>query len=176
MRWHWIVVVTSILLGGCSSMDVSDMVDTRPTLDLFDYFDGKTRAWGMFQGRNGDLKRRFTVDISGEVEGDVLTLTEDFIYSDGEVAQRVWRIRRIDRHRYVGEADDVVGEASGNAYGSVLNWRYVLRLPYKESSVEVAFDDWMYLHPNDVLMNRAKVKKFGFTVGEVTLVFMKVPS
>jgi len=174
-RW-WMVALMGWLLSGCSSMNVSDLADTRPRLDLFDYFEGQTRAWGIFQGRGGELKRQFVVDIRGEVEGQQLTLTEDFVYADGEVSQRIWRVKKAGAGRYIGTAADVVGEAQGESAGSALNWRYTLQLPYGEGTVNVNFDDWMFLQPDDVLINRAKVKKFGFTVGEVTLVFKKVAS
>lgn len=168
-----ILGIPLIFLAACSAMRATDFADTRPTLDLFDYFNGQTRAWGLFQGRTGEVKRQFTVDIRGEVEGDLLTLTEDFVYADGETQQRIWRIRRLDDHRFEGRADDVVGVASGEAYGQALNWRYTLRLPYAGGTVDVAFDDWMLLQPDDVLINRATVSKFGFKVGEVTLFFVR---
>ena len=145
----------------------------EPQLDLFGYFEGKTRAWGIFQDRSGNLQRQFSVDISGEAEGDELTLIEDFVYADGETQQRIWRIRRIDEHRYEGRADDVVGSATGLAYGQALNWRYTMRLPYRGSEINVKFDDWMFLQTDGVLVNRATVSKFGFKVGEVTLFFTK---
>jgi hypothetical protein len=168
-----ILIVPLALLGGCSSMQPQDFKGTTPRLDLFEYFDGSTRAWGIFQSRSGDLKRQFTVDIEGVVEGDQLTLTEDFVYADGEVSQRIWRIRRIDEHRYEGRADDVVGTAAGEAFGQALNWRYTMQLPYRDSTIEVQFDDWMFLQDDDVLINRATVSKFGLRVGEVTLFFRK---
>jgi hypothetical protein len=154
-------------------MQAKDFEGTTPRLDLFDYFAGDTRAWGIFESRSGELMRQFTVDIRGEVEGDSLTLTEDFVYADGETQQRIWRIRRLDEHRFEGRADDVVGTANGLAYGQALNWRYTLRLPFRDSTLEVKFDDWMYLQPDGVLINRATVSKFGFKVGEVTLFFSK---
>ncbi|MBT8430263.1 MAG: DUF3833 domain-containing protein [Gammaproteobacteria bacterium] len=161
------------LLAGCSGMQAKDFEGTTPRLDLFEYFAGDTRAWGIFESRSGELKRQFTVDIRGEVEGDSLTLTEDFVYADGETEQRIWRIKRLDEHRFEGRADDVVGTANGLAYGQALNWRYTLRLPFRDSTLEVKFDDWMYLQPDGVLINRATVSKFGFKVGEVTLFFSK---
>jgi hypothetical protein len=167
------LAVPLVLLGGCSSMDPKDFQGTTPALDLFAYFDGRTRAWGIFQGRGGELKRQFTVDIEGRVAGDELTLTEDFVYADGETQRRVWRIRRIDEHRFEGRADDVVGSAEGTAFGQALNWRYTLRLPFRDSTVDVQFDDWMFLQADDVLINRATVRKFGFKVGEVTLFFTR---
>lgn len=174
----WRVLVPAalaVLLTGCSVMQPKDFAGTSPPLDLFAYFSGETRAWGIFQTRAGALKRQFTVDIRGHVEGDELTLDEDFVYADGETSRRTWRIRRIDGHRYEGRAADVVGIAVGSAYGQALNWRYTLRLPYRGTDVEVQFDDWMFLQPDGVLINRARVSKFGFTVGEVTLFFRREP-
>ena len=167
------LIVLAVFLGGCSAMQPKDFEGTQPHLDLFAYFQGETRAWGIFQDRSGSLQRQFTVAIKGEVQGDELTLTEDFVYADGETQQRIWRIRRIDQHRYEGRADDVVGTATGLAYGQALNWRYTMRLPYRGSEINVIFDDWMFLQADDVLVNRATVSKFGFKVGEVTLFFKK---
>lgn len=167
------LIMLAIFLGGCSAMQPKDFEGRQPALDLFDYFLGETRAWGIFQDRSGNLQRQFTVDIKGEVDGDELTLTEDFVYADGETQQRIWRIRRVDGHRYEGRADDVVGTATGLAYGNALNWQYTLRLPYRGSEINVKFDDWMFLQTGGVLVNRATVSKFGFRVGEVTLFFIK---
>lgn len=154
-------------------MDIQQYKGTKPNFDLFSYFEGSTKAYGIFQGRNGELKRQFTVDIVGTVKGDRLTLVEDFIYSDGEVSQRIWRIRRTAKGEYVGEADDVIGLAKGESVGSVLHWKYTMQLPYKGTLVSVGFDDWMFLQADGFLINKAEVTKFGFTVGEVTLVFQK---
>lgn len=168
-----IVLSVALTLAGCSSVQVQHYADTQPRLDLFEYFNGQTRAWGIFQTRSGELKRRFTVDIRGEVDGDRLTLTEDFVYADGEVQQRIWRIRRLDEHHFEGRAADVVGVAEGASHGSALNWRYTMRLPVGERTFDVQFDDWMFLQPDGVLINRAEVSKFGFKVGEVTLFFTR---
>lgn len=167
------ITLCAFLAAGCSGMKVTDYSGTQPRLDLFEYFEGTTRAWGIFQGRDGTLKRQFVVDIEGQVDNNQLTLTEDFDYADGERSQRIWRITRVAPNQFVGEADDVVGKAKGQSSGSALNWRYTLRLPYGDSSVDVHFDDWMFLQPDGVLLNRARVSKFGFTVGEVTLAFYK---
>ncbi|MCU0972016.1 MAG: DUF3833 domain-containing protein, partial [Gammaproteobacteria bacterium] len=85
-------------------MRPEDYAGTEPRLVLEDYFLGKTRAWGIFQDRSGKLRRQFTVDIDGRLQDGELVLTEDFVYADGERSQRVWRIRRLDEHRYEGRA------------------------------------------------------------------------
>ncbi len=35
------------------------------------------------------------------------------------------------------------------------------------------FDDWMFLQPGGVVINRARVSKWGIDIGEVTLFFSK---
>ena len=115
----------------------------------------------------------FQVAITGTVKDDVLTLDERFVYDDGEQEQRIWSIKRLGDNRYSGTAADVIGEAVGHSAGSVFSWRYTLDLPYKDSSIAVKFDDWMFLQSDGVMLNRAQVSKWGFNVGEVTLFFSK---
>lgn len=167
------LLVVLLTLGACSSMKIEDFAGTAPELRPEVYFAGKTRAWGIFEDRFGNLRREFVVDIDGKVEGDTLTLTEDFRYSDGETERRVWTIRRTGEGRYEGRAADVVGTAEGLAAGKALNWSYDLMLKISGSEMKVRFDDWMYLQPGGVLINRATVSKFGVTLGVVTIFFNK---
>ena len=168
-----ILLILALILGACSTMKPEDYAEATPKLDLFAYFEGETRAWGLFQDRFGQVRRRFTVDITGVREGDRLTLDESFVYDDGETQRRVWVIDRLDEHRFEGQADDVLGVAEGKAYGNALNWRYQLLLQVGERQWRVNFDDWMFLLDEQVLINKAKVNKYGLTIGEVTLFFQK---
>ena len=155
-------------------MNPIDYKDTEPRLLIEEYFLGETRAWGLFEDRFGNLRRQFVVDITGTMEGDELVLDERFEFSDGETDTRVWRIRKLDDHRYEGRADDVIGTATGVSYGNALNWAYELDLEVGERTIQVKFDDWMFLQPDGVLLNRARVTKWGFEIGEVTLAFKRV--
>ncbi len=155
-------------------MKPEDFKDAKPALVIEEYFGGKTRAWGMFEDRFGDLRAQFIVDIDGHWDGKQLVLDEDFTYADGRKDRRVWRIIRIDKHRYEGTAADVIGVATGRTYGNVLNWQYNMNLKVGDNSYRVHFDDWMFLQPDGVLLNRARVRKWGIDIGEVTLAFRKV--
>ena len=70
-------------------------------------------------------------------------------------------------------ADDIIGIAKGEAYGNALNWQYDINLKIGDSRLRVRFNDWMYLQPSGVLLNRAHVTKLGVEIGTVTLVFSK---
>ena len=154
-------------------MNLKNFENETPKFVLEDYFDGKTKAWGMFHDRFGNLKRSFKVDITGTIDNDTLTLDEKFIYNDGEKESRIWSIKILGNNKYSGTADDVIGEATGISSGNALNWKYKLNLKVKESTVAVDFDDWMFLQDDNILMNRAEVKKWGIVLGVVSITFKK---
>ncbi|BHH85984.1 DUF3833 domain-containing protein [Desulforhopalus sp. 52FAK] len=163
-----------IFLTGCSAINVEQYSSNSPKLDLFSYFLGETKGYGIVQDRKGTLTRQFTVDIVGTVLADgSLKLYEKFDWSDGEKSTRTWIISRENDHLYSGSAEDVSGPADGVAYGNVLNWQYLLNLTVDDTTWKIKFDDWMFLVTDKVLINRAKMSKFGLTVGEVTIVFQK---
>ncbi len=163
-----------LVLAGCGAgMKLEDFEGQEPTFRLEEYFLGPTRAWGWFEDRFGKIQRRFVVDMTGTVEDGVLILDEDFLYDDGETENRVWRIRILGDGRYSGTAAGVVGTAEGQITGPALNWTYDFDLPVGERTWQVHFDDWMIQHDDAVVINTATVSKFGFTLGEVNLVFKK---
>lgn len=168
-----LAIIPILALGSCGTMKPENFSGREPALVLEDYFAGRTKAWGIFEDRFGDLRREFVVDIDGTWDGRELVLDEHFVYADGETDRRVWRIVRTGEHSYSGEAADVVGPAQGTVYGNALNWRYDFDLDIGERTVRVSFDDWMFLQPDGVLINRAKVRKWGFELGSVTLFFRR---
>ena len=162
-----------IVLGACASPKPSDYADQKPVFDLREYFNGPLVAHGMFTDRQGRIVKRFRVDLVGRWQGDRGELSEHFVYSDGTQQDRVWHLQRLPDGRYTGTAADVVGTAQGQAAGNVLNWHYTLRLPVNGSTYDVQFDDWMVLMDHHVMLNRARMSKFGIGLGEITLAFQK---
>ena len=160
-------------MAGCASNGVEQYRAEQPVLDLRTYLNGTLDAWGIFQGRSGDVKRRFHVLIDAKWEGDTGVLDERFNWSDGSTSRRVWTLTRQADGSYLGRADDVIGEAVGTLAGNALHWRYVLALPVDGKTYHVDFDDWMFLMDDKVMLNRSYMRKWGFDLGEVTLTFVK---
>lgn len=154
-------------------MKPRDFKGRHPVLRLEEYFAGRTHAVGMFHDRFGQLRRQFRASVEGAWDGEVLTLDERFHYDNGQKERRTWRIRSFDDQRYEGSADGVVGAARGSARGNVFNWSYVFALAVGEQIWRVRFDDWMFLQHDGVLINRARVTKFGLRIGQLTCVFHK---
>ena len=161
------------LLAGCAGVDIEEYAGSEPRLDIAEYFTGTTSAWGMVQDYSGEVQRRFTVEIEGTYEDDTLTLDESFVFSDGETDRRVWTFKRIDDHRWVGTASDVEGQVEARQYGHAFHMRYPLEIAIDGRMITFTMDDWMYLQPDGRLINKTAMRKFGFTLGEITLVFEK---
>lgn len=169
-----VTILMLMLLTGCSSIDMKRYSDSEMQLDLFSYFTGNTKGWGIVQDRNGELVRQFVVEIIGDVtnEGN-LVLREQFTWSDGEQSSRTWILSQQGDHSFTGTANDVIDEAKGTLYGNVLNWKYILNLVVDDSTWKITFDDWLFQVSEELLLNKATMSKFGFKVGEVTIVFQK---
>jgi hypothetical protein len=157
-------------------MNVDDFKNSDPKLTLEDYFEGRSKAWGIFEDRFGNIRRQFTVDIEGTWDEDaqVLTMIEDFDYSDGETERRVWTLTKTGDNSYEGTADGVVGKATGELAGNAFNWHYTFDLPIGDGTWRVNFDDWMFLQPDGVIVNRAAVSKWGIEIGRALIMFKKL--
>jgi hypothetical protein len=173
------VFLVSTTLMGCASTKLEQFNGKQPTLVLEDYFTGTTEATGVFEDRFAKLRRQFVVQVDGKVDGNVLTLDERFVYDDGEKQQRIWKLTRTSATTYEGRAGDVKGVAKGVLNGNAFNFQYDIDLKVgtkKDGTAKtwkVHFNDWMFLQPNGVIINRAYITRYGFDVGAVTIAFHK---
>ena len=163
--------VCALTLSGCATrLDGLQYQAVEPRFDLFGFFEGSVTAWGLVQGRDGELIQRFRVDIEGRVDGDRLTLDETFTYGFGEgVTHRVWTIDRVAPGQYRGQAGDVLETALGQAYGNAFRWTYRMSIPVGGRAFDVRFEDWFWAVDERRIMNRSYLQKFGLDVAEVTL-------
>ncbi len=166
-------LLTGYLLA-CSSPTLKNYEGTLPALNLKEFFNGELKAYGMLQNRSGVMTRRFTASIDASWEGDEGTLIEEFQFDDGEVQYRTWHLRDLGNQQYSGTAGDVIGDARGSIIGSVFQWQYILEVPYSDDTIEVNLDDWLYLIDENHLINKTRLSKFGFKVGELTLLIEKL--
>lgn len=167
------LVMGIALLSGCAGPSIKSYEGAKPELVLEDYFSGPIKAWGLVQDRKGEVIRRFDVDLVGRKDGNEIVLEEDFEYYDGKTERRVWRIRKMPDGSYEGRADDVASVAKGQSAGNALRLSYQMDVSVDGNTYRLNFDDWMFLMNDGVLINRSYLKKFGFTVAELTLVMQK---
>ena len=168
-------LVLTILLTNCSgnNMKPIDFKNQKPRLIIEEYLSGNVKAWGILQNRSGKVTRQFSADLNGKWDCKQLVLDEKFIWNDGEIQTRQWKIDKIDEHIYEGTAGDVVGKAKGYSYGPAFKFEYVLLVPVKGREMKITFDDWIFMQDEKIAINRATLTKFRFKVGELTVFFKK---
>ena len=171
-----LLIISLFLITSCSnnsSMKPEDFKNKEPRLIIEEYLSGNVKAWGVLQNRSGKVIRQFSADLDGKWDGKRLILDEKFNWDDGEIQTRQWQITKIDDNNYEGKAGDVVGKAKGFSYGPAFKFEYVLLVPVKGKEMKITFDDWIFKQDERVAINKATMKKFGFKVAELTVVFVK---
>lgn len=166
-------LIILLILSACSNVSLKDFDNSKPEFRLEEYFQGESTAWGVVLDRSGGVVKQFEVALKGTFEDNTLKLEESFKYSDGTESERTWTVVKTGGNSYEGTAADVVGKATGQSNGNAFNWSYTLLLPVDGSTMEIQFDDWMFLQNEKVLINKAVMTKFGFYVGEILIFFVK---
>lgn len=167
-----------LLIGTCMSactlsIEGEKYVDTKPAFNLFEFFEGDVKAWGIVQNRSGDVVQRFQVNIVGKLDQDTMVLDETFSYGVGDgPLKRIWTIQK-NAQGFRGNADDILDSATGVSYGNAFNFTYSMDLPVDDTSYKVAFNDWFWAFDKEAIMNRAYITKFGIVMAEVTIFMQK---
>ena len=137
------------------------------------FFVGNIEATGVFIDRFGIIRRRFNVSILGYKTLTGFALDEFFLFDDGEEESRRWEIKKSSQDTYVGISDDVCGQAVGKLTDAHLSWQYYFNLKMFDRKIRVKFEDVMVQQTPLIMLNNAKVKKYGLLLGEVFITFIK---
>lgn len=168
-----LVAIALTAVSACSSVTVEKYSDNEPLLVPEEFFDGQLNAHGIVKDRGGQVIRYFSAKIKAYWAGGVGTLDESFVFDDGEQQTRVWKLKPQPDGSYVATAGDVIGEGKMKVAGNSLFLDYVLRIPYGDGTIDLRIDDRMYLVSERVLLNESVMTKWGFEVGQITLVIEK---
>jgi len=168
-----VYLILTFFLMSCGSQSLDNYKNKGPKLNLREFFNGELEAYGIVQGRSGQVNQRFRADIKASWKGNICTLDETFHYPDRPVSKRVWKLKEISPNKFTATAGDVVGTAIGEVKGNTFFFEYVLALELDGSEYHISVEDWMYHLDNKTLMARSYMSKWGFNVGEVSLVMTK---
>jgi hypothetical protein len=146
------------------------MNDVVPAFRLERRLLGVSRVSGLVHDRFGKLRQTFAGTMQGTQEAGGFTLNEVLHYDDGRVDRRTWRLSSEGSSGYLGHATDSVGAVLGSVAGNAVNLRYTLLLPIAGKPRKVRFDDWMYLQPDGLIIDRATFRLWGIVAGTVTAV------
>jgi hypothetical protein len=168
-----LIVFALTVISACSSVTIDEYADNKPLLVPEKFFDGQLSAHGIVKDRGGQVIRYFSAKIKADWVDGIGTLDESFVFDDGEQQTRVWKLKPQPDGSYVATAGDVIGEGKIKAAGNSLFLDYVLRIPYGDGTIDLRIDDRMYLVSERVLLNESVMTKWGFKVGQITLVIEK---
>lgn len=155
-------------------MQLEDFKDKTPEFIPQEYFNGKMTAYGLVKDRSGKIIRTFKGILIGSWdEKGIGTLDEKFVYDDGEELTRVWTLKPTGEKSFDATAHDIVGTAKMKSLGNTVMIDYVMRVPYNDSTIDISVRDWLHLQEDGVIINHSKMKKFGFTVGELVITIIK---
>lgn len=160
-------------VSACSSVTIDEYDDNKPLLVPEKFFDGQLSAHGIVKDHGGQVIRYFSAEIKANWVNGIGTLDEKFVFDDGEQQTRVWKLKPEPDGSYVATAGDVIGEGKMKVAGNSLFLDYVLRIPYGDGTIDLRIDDRMYLVSERVLLNESVMTKWGFKVGQITLVIEK---
>lgn len=167
-----IIIGATAMISSCSPK-IQDYANAKPALNIKEYLNGELEVHGLLKNRSGKVIRQFNASVVGSWEGNKGKLVEHFVFNDGEEQDRTWIIEFTDDHNFTATAGDVIGNAKGSQYGNAVNMVYTLRTPYKDSTIDVKINDWIFLLDSKYAINTSILTKFGFKVGELVIFFNK---
>lgn len=169
-----ILTILVLIYSGCSKMQIEDFTNNKPEFIPQEYFNGNLRAYGLVKDRSGKIIRTFKGELIGSWnENGVGTLDEKFVYDDGEKLTRIWKLKPSGPKTFDATAGDIIGTAKMIANGNTVMIDYIMEVPYNDSTINISVKDWLHLQEDGVIINHSKMKKFGFTVGELVITIIK---
>ncbi len=168
-----LMAICSIFMASCSNDKINQYEHNYPKLSLQEFLNGKITGYGIIEDFRSNVTKRFQFSGTALWTGDSGRFDEKITYSDGKVESRVWQIKKLSESSYEAYNPDLIGIAKIKVSGNAMNWQYTMKIKVDDSIYKINFDDWMYLMPDGQLINRNYFKKFGITVGELTLFMQK---
>ena len=160
------VVLGSLAVGACARVpSAPEHVNDPITLDQA--FVGQFVGAGVFRIGLTGSERRFTARLDGRIEGDRLTVVEDFVYDDGEQNRLTWVFDRAGPGRWTGQREDTVGFAEVVETGNTIRLSYLADFQAGDEFTRLGFEDVIYFDTNRRLINDAVVTRFGIPVARV---------
>lgn len=167
------LLLSGLALGGCATVPRSPEGPTRPiTLDTA--FRGRLAGNGVFRVSLTGSERRFRADLDARLQGDRLTVVEDFFYDDGEENRLTWVFDRTGDRRWTGRRDDTVGHAEVRELGHEIRLAYTADFESGGAVTRLGFEDVIYFGPEGQVINDAIVTRWGLPVGTVRFEMVRV--
>jgi hypothetical protein len=162
-----------IALAACSRLPASPE-GALPPITLDQAFAGRAVGAGVFRVDLTGDERRFRARLDGRLEGDRLTVVEDFIYDDGEENRLTWVFDRAGPGRWTGQREDTVGVAEVVETGTEIRLSYTADFQSEGEVTRLGFEDVIYFGAQGRVINDAVVTRWGLPVARVRFEMVKL--
>ena len=160
------ILLGTLALPACARVPASPKGALEP-ITLDQAFSGPAVGAGVFRVYLTGTERRFTARLDGRLDGDRLTVVEDFFYADGEQNRLTWVFDRAGPGRWTGRREDTVGTADVVEAGNEIRLSYLADFRSGNEITRLGFEDVIYFGPDGRVINDAIVTRFGIPVGRV---------
>lgn len=162
-----LLVGAGLVLTGCATRPSVPALANPQPITLVDAFQGETVGRGVFSVPIAGVRREFTANLVGTLDGDVFTVVEDFFFADGETQRLTWVFTRTGSASWDGVREDTVGKADVKELGTKVRLSYTADVESRGETTRLAFSDVIYRRPDGRVINEAVVSRFGFPIGTV---------
>ncbi|MEO1138505.1 MAG: DUF3833 family protein [Pseudomonadota bacterium] len=172
-----LVILFLVLRHRFASFDAQTLADYEagePRIDLREHLNGRIRCEGIIYGPLGRVTSRFSANFNAKWDGNRGVMQEHFQYDSGNTQDREWRLELGNDGSVKANADDLVGEGTGQQSGSSVKLNYNIRLPKEAGGHVLSVVDWMYLTPHGTIVNRSQFRKFGIKVAELVATMQRL--
>lgn len=167
---RWLLAgAPALLLAGCAASPTPAQPPDGP-ITLEQAFAGRLNGEGLFRVPLTGDQRRFTARLNGRLDGDRLTVVEDFVYDDGQQDRLTWVFDRAGPGRWTGRREDTVGTAEVIEDGPVIRLTYTADFRSTAGVTRLGFSDVIYRAPDGSLINEAIVRRWGLPLARVRFV------
>ena len=169
-RKQWLAaVLLAPALAACAHQP--DLAEPPPgkKLVLEKALAGRTLGEGAFINSFTGGETKFSVVIDGTWDGNILTLVEDFTYTNGTKERKSWRLTKTADGVFSGTREDVIDTAAVYQDGPGVRLDYTVTLTTGLGEINVRFQDLLYLNADGTIANKAVVSKWGLRVGRVDI-------
>lgn len=167
------LLIGSLALAGCSRLPASPDGPLQP-ITLEQAFAGRAVGAGVFRVDLTGSERRFRARLDGRLQGDRLSVVEDFIYDDGEENRLTWVFDRAGPGRWTGRREDTVGVAEVVETGTEIRLSYLADFDASGEVMRLGFEDVIYFGAESRVINDAVVTRWGLPVARVRFEMVKL--
>lgn len=160
------LILGTAALAACSRLPASPTPPLQP-ITLEEAFAGRATGAGLFRVYLTGSERRFTARLNGRLQGDRLTVVEDFLYEDGDENRLTWVFDRTGPGLWRGQREDTVGYAEVVESGTEIRLTYTADFASPEGVTRLDFADVIYRGDDGRIINDAVVSRWGLPVATV---------